>query len=189
MERRQDSLVPSVLSAGTDPAHVPGLDEPVTAPPEEEPAKTTGETTADEAPEDTVAVADDDGPAAEEDDEAEAAPPEGPAFEASDRRGAIVADGSGILFRLDDTEARLGWDEIGAVELGSGKFGRRFCVTVYTTKHRCFDGDVEAPSRKEVRAWTEEFDAVLDAWFDDGAKDGAGEETTEKAGKAEENAG
>lgn len=185
MERRQDSLVPSVLSAGTDPAHVPGLDEPTTAPPDGEPAAaaTSEETSADP----TAETASQDGDAADHDTaaEAEAEPPQGPAFEASDRRGAIVADGSGILFRLDDTEARLGWDEIGAVEVGSGTFGRRFSVTVYTTKHRCFDGDVEAPSRKDVRVWTEEFDAVLDAWFDDGAKDEP-EETTDEAEQAEQ---
>ncbi len=175
MERRQDSLVPSVLSAGTDPAHVPGLDEPPAVPPEQEPGGAPDGPAADEAPgagppdetsQDEAAA----GPEPDADEDgATGETPEGPAFEASDRRGAIVADGSGILFRLDDTEARLGWNEIGAVEVGTAKFGRRFSVTVYTTKHRCYDGDVEAASRKDVRAWTEEFDAVLDAWFDDGA--------------------
>jgi hypothetical protein len=186
MERRQDSLVPSVLSAGTDPAHVPGLDEPVTAPPDGETAQPADETPAAETAEaEAPAEVVPDEPAADaaaEEPEAEAESREGPSFEVSDRRGAILADGSGILFRLDDTEARIGWDEIGAVELGTGKFGRRFSVTVYTTTHRCFDGDVEAPSRRDVRAWTEEFDAVLDAWFDDGAKD----EPAETAEESEE---
>lgn len=179
MERRQDSLVPSVLSAGTDPAHVPGLDDPAadqpgTAPGEAAGSEVTKDGTSDETAQDEAV--EDSGPQTDETDDAdedEAGPeagekPEGPAFEASDRRGAIVADGSGILFRLDDTEARLTWGEIGAVEVGTQRFGRRFSVTVYTTDRRCFDGDVEATARRDLRTWTEQFDAVLDAWFDDG---------------------
>lgn len=205
MERRQDSLVPSVLSAGTDPAHVPGLDDPAAGRPEKTSGEPAGSRPSEDGTPDATAqdeAVEDNGPKTDETDDAdenEAEPeagekPEGPAFEASDRRGAIIADGSGILFRLDDTEARLDWSEIGAVELGTQRFGRRFSVTVYTTDRRCFDGDVEATARRDLHTWTEQFDAVLDAWFDDGgrkedhegaeeqAEEGAaGEEETEKA--------
>jgi len=199
MERRQDSLVPSVLSAGTDPAHVPGLEQPTADAPNpepdaaeetvpaaegtaQEPGPATGEAAPDETDTETTAGTEADATDAEEpaDDEAVA---EGPSFDASDRRGAILADGSGITFRLDDTEAVIGWDEIGAVEVGRATFGRRFSVVVHTTRHRTFDGDVEAASRKEVRTWTEEFDAVLDTWFDDG---GTKDEPEDAASAAEE---
>jgi hypothetical protein len=194
MERRQDSLVPSVLSAGTDPAHIPGLDGPTADVPQQQPeeaapaAEETAEAPASGPDAHDEPAAEDAGPDQTDTDEtdteepaAEDAAAEGPSFEATDRRGAILADGSGITFRLDDTEALIGWDEIGAVELGTAKFGRRFSVAVHTTKHRTFDGDVEAPSRKEVRTWTEEFDAVLDTWFDDGGAKAEPEDVTPAA--------
>lgn len=203
MERRQDSLVPSVLSAGTDPAHIPGLDAPAADQPGETPGEAAvSEVTADGTPDATAQDAPDadTGPKTagnedrdEDEAEDEAEPeadekPEGPAFEASDRRGAIVADGSGILFRLDDTEARLTWGEIGAVEVGTPRFGRRFSVTVYTTDRRCFDGDVQATARRDLSTWEEEFDAVLDAWFDDGGREEEREEDTESAAEEPEKA-
>lgn len=91
-----------------------------------------------------------------------------PVFEVTDRRGAIIADAAGVTFRLDDQEAEFGWDEIGAVEIDTPRFGRRFSVTVYTSTRRWFQTDVEAPSRAVLKQWTAELDAVLDARFEEG---------------------
>lgn len=159
-----------MLGAGTDPTHIPGIDtvvsgEPEHAEPEHAEAEHTDEEptgpldTDDERPRATAAAL-----AGDEDDEA---PPPGPAFRVLDHRGSIVADGNGVIFRLDDTEARFRWNEIGAVEIGDARFGRRFEIAVCTTDRRRFDAEVIATSRKQRQEWAEELDAVLDAWFDD----------------------
>jgi hypothetical protein len=103
----------------------------------------------------------------EEPEEELPAPDDGPVFEVSDRRSAIIADHLGITLRLDDQEAEFRWNEIGAVEIDTPRFGRRFAVTVYTTSRRWYSGDVEAPSRSRLKEWTTELDAVLDARFED----------------------
>lgn len=90
-----------------------------------------------------------------------------PVFEASDRRAGISADRHGVTFTLDGETAEFGWDEIGAVEVDSPRFGKRFSVTVYTSARRWFQCDVEAPSRSALKQWGAELDAVLDARFDD----------------------
>ena len=109
-----------------------------------------------------------------------------PAFEASDRRAAITADGRGVTFTLDEETAEFRWDEIGAVEIDTPRFGKRFGVTVYTSSRRWFQCDVEAASRSQLKTWTAELDAVLDARFEDdkpeldeaaGADDAAEDET------------
>ncbi|MFE7134103.1 hypothetical protein ACFVIM_24920 [Streptomyces sp. NPDC057638] len=131
--------------------------------------------------------------AAEEPEKSEEATPEqkddGPVFEVSDRRGSIVADGTGITFRLDEEMAEFRWDEIGAVEIDIPRFGRRFSVTVYTSAQRWFQNDVEAPTKALLKEWETELDTVLDARFDDGAsgKDAATSEPDEagEAGKAD----
>ncbi|MFD7087117.1 hypothetical protein ACFV94_04735 [Streptomyces sp. NPDC059896] len=107
-----------------------------------------------------------DGPA--EDAPAEDAPAEdGPVFEAADRRGSITANREGVRFRLDDQEADFWWDEIGAVEIKTPRFGRRFTVTVHVSERRWFDAEVEADTRNRLKQWTEELDAVLDAYFEE----------------------
>ncbi|MER6916530.1 hypothetical protein ABT354_33165 [Streptomyces sp. NPDC000594] len=191
---------PLTNAAGVDPASIPGL---VPARPEQggaakEPAK------AREAPEDrdspeippgaaeTTAV-DDSGPE-DESPEGEVAgkqreTDDGPVFEVSDRRGAIVADATGITFRLDTEEAEFRWAEIKAVEIDTPRFGKRFGVTVYTSPQRWFDNDVEASSRSLLKEWAAELDAVLDVRFDTGGPKGDTAEKAEKpdnaAGKAE----
>ncbi|HEY5834509.1 hypothetical protein [Streptomyces sp.] len=90
---------------------------------------------------------------------------EAPLFEVSDRRASITADRTGITLRLDDQEAEFDWDEIGAVEIDTPRFGRRFAITVYTSGRRWYQADVEAPSRSTLKSWTAELDAVLDAHF------------------------
>ncbi|WP_446038220.1 hypothetical protein [Streptomyces sp. SID1121] len=120
--------------------------EPVGAPAgEDEPGGTTGKA----APE----------------DDADAA--EGPAFEVSDRRASITADRDGVRFTLDDEAADFRWDEIGAVEVGVPRFGRRFTVTVHTITRRQYHVDVDAPARGALKEWTAELDEVLDAYFEE----------------------
>ncbi|MFD8916781.1 hypothetical protein ACFV0Y_03065 [Streptomyces sp. NPDC059569] len=92
---------------------------------------------------------------------------DGPVFEAADRRGSITANSEGVRFRLDDQEADFWWDEIGAVEIKTPRFGRRFTVTVHVSERRWFDAEVEADSRNRLKEWTEELDAVLDAYFEE----------------------
>ncbi|MFE3827007.1 hypothetical protein [Streptomyces sp. NPDC059092] len=104
---------------------------------------------------------------ADTDPEGEAAPEDGPVFEVSDRRGSITADREGVRFRLDDQEAEFDWDEIGAVEVTTPRFGRRFTVTVHTSARRWFDAEVEAPARKLLKEWEAELDVVLDAYFEE----------------------
>ncbi|MFE9994412.1 hypothetical protein [Streptomyces avermitilis] len=106
-------------------------------------------------------------PAEEADDEAGSEDPgsEGPAFEASDRRASIVADRRGVRLRLDDQEAEFRWDEIGAVETESPRFGKRFTITVHTPDRRWYPIEIEASSRSRFKEWETKLDEVLDAYF------------------------
>ncbi|MGW8668543.1 hypothetical protein [Streptomyces niveus] len=92
---------------------------------------------------------------------------DGPVFDISDRRASMTADRTGVRFQLDETEAEFGWDEIGAVEVETPRFGRRFTVTLHTTGRRHYQSDVDAPSRSRLKAWTAELDAVLDRYFEE----------------------
>ncbi|MFG2579755.1 hypothetical protein [Streptomyces malaysiensis] len=93
----------------------------------------------------------------------------GAVFEVSDRRGVIRAERGGVTFELDGEKAEFGWDEIGAVEVDTPRFGKRFGITVYTTNRRWYTADVEAPARKLLKEWTAELDVVLDEYFEDSA--------------------
>ncbi|MFF0199319.1 hypothetical protein [Streptomyces sp. NPDC005017] len=165
------------LDAGVNPAHIPGITVPL--------SKDTEET----GPEDeAVAAAEDNGDDAEtasepsgsseatgspdaEDvrDAAESgeAPADGPVFEAADRRARIVADSSGVRLALDDQECEFRWDEVGAIESESPRFGKRFTVTVHTPDRRWYPIEIEAGSRSQHRDWETELDAVLDAYFEE----------------------
>ncbi|MFD3523633.1 hypothetical protein [Streptomyces sp. NPDC058653] len=92
---------------------------------------------------------------------------DGPVFEASDRRASMTADRTGVRLRLDETEAEFGWDEIGAVEVETPRFSRRFTVTLHTTGRRHYQSEVDAPSRSSLKKWTAELDVVLDAYFEE----------------------
>jgi hypothetical protein len=93
---------------------------------------------------------------------------DGPAFEVSDRRASIAVDRDGVRFTLDGEAADFRWDEIGAVEVGIPRFGRRFTVTVHTlTRRRQYHVDVDAPTRSGLKEWSAELDEVLDAYFED----------------------
>ncbi|WNI21941.1 hypothetical protein [Streptomyces sp. ITFR-16] len=177
MEQRIDPNTQPAYAAGTDPAYIPGLTAPRpagTAP--EEPERTEEPVSDDAAAEpvsedaEPVADAEDEEDAKNEKDESDAGEDgaaDGPSFEVSDRRGSISADRAGIRFTLDDQEADFRWDEIGAVELKPARFGRRFTVTVHMSTRRWFNAEVEAAARSSLKEWTEGFDAVLDAYFEE----------------------
>ncbi|MFT9870646.1 hypothetical protein ACMZ5A_29295, partial [Bacillus mobilis] len=151
MEQRIDTQkVTPVDAAGADPASVPGLTPPRQSPETEEKAlslektdpagelDTEPDTELDAEPEPAEDAAD--APA-----DAPSADTDGPDFTASDRRGSITADATGVRLRLDDQEAEFHWDEIGAVEVGTSR--RRLTVTVHTPDSRWYPNDVEAPNK------------------------------------------
>ncbi|QNP65880.1 hypothetical protein [Streptomyces genisteinicus] len=184
------SFVPGltgVSPSGAAPAGAPGKEEPEDSAPAAADGTRADDDTAADSDTGTGAA---DGPAAKtgadadardeaaedvDGDVADAVPSasgtagddDGPAFEASDRRGSITAGRDGIVFRLDDQEADFRWDEIGAVEITPARFGRRFTVTVHTAANRWFNADVEADSRARLKEWTAGLDAVLDAYFEE----------------------
>ncbi|GHF64563.1 hypothetical protein [Streptomyces griseosporeus] len=176
-----------VTGAGFDPAFIPGLTSPVKEEPEDAKPETDDEAetaeaaeaaeTAEadaEAPEQDAAAEDED---EDEDDvgaekaddagEADEPAPDGPVFEAADRRARIVADHKGVRLALDDQECEFRWDEIGAVETETARFGKRFTVTVHTPDRRWYPIEIEAKARSDFKRWDEELDAVLDAYFED----------------------
>ncbi|MCO8306044.1 MSCRAMM family adhesin SdrC [Streptomyces sp. RKCA744] len=209
-------------TAGTDPGYIPGLtsprpadakedapDEAAERPPEgaaaeeeaareeavgaEEASGAEADAAADKkagAKADTEADVASDGEADDDGEEEDG----GVAFEVSDRRGAIRAARRGVTFELDGEKAEFGWDEIGAVEVDTPRFGKRFGITVYTTNRRWYTADVEAPARKLLKEWTAQLDAVLDVYFEDSAEGGAeaeggGEAKDQAAAGAEGEAG
>ncbi|WP_419997847.1 hypothetical protein [Streptomyces boninensis] len=182
MTEKKGTKIPTVNAAATDPGAVPGL---VPAHQEPEPetqdqAQAGVETDEDgdgveaEAAEDAAdagdaaesAGEDEDGESTDE-DEADGEPGDGPAFEASDRRGSIAVDADGVRFTLDDTEADFGWDEIGAVEWATSRFGRRLTVTVHTRRRREYPAEVAASSKAALNEWTTSLDEALDAYLDE----------------------
>ncbi|MFI6698504.1 hypothetical protein ACIBJC_05905 [Streptomyces sp. NPDC050509] len=193
MEQRIDPKIQTEFAAGTDPAYIPGLVAP--SPPrqaETDPGRAedeSEETAADddatapvtaekgeEQPEEKEQEPDEQDEQGAKDGKAEkagadpggdTAPEDGPVFEVSDRRGSITADREGVRFRLDDQEAEFDWDEIGAVEVKTPRFGRRFTVTVHISSRRWFDAEVEAPAKKLLTEWEAELDKVLDAYFEE----------------------
>ncbi|MBK6015249.1 hypothetical protein [Streptomyces sp. MBT53] len=183
MEQRIGSSSQPLEGAGFDPAFVPGLTAPAvssdapedTKPRDAEPEDATAEaaepeeSSADkadvgEAEAEQATVEDDD--ADGEEDESD-----GPVFEASDRRAEIVADGKGVRLRLDDQACEFRWDEIGAVETETPRFGKRFTITVHTPDRRWYPIEIEAAARSRFAEWETQLDAVLDAYFEDGDED------------------
>ncbi|GAA2932829.1 MULTISPECIES: hypothetical protein [Streptomycetaceae] len=173
MEQRIDSNTKPEFAAGTDPAYIPGLTAPAPArteggaekasevPEEPETSGVPAGAEAAQAPRD--AGQEPAAPASREDgDEAD-----GPVFEVSDRRGSIRVDRDGVRFTLDDQEAEFDWSEIGAVEVKTARFGRRFTVTVHVSSRRWFNAEVEAEARSSLKEWTAELDAALDAYFEE----------------------
>ncbi|MFE9772677.1 hypothetical protein ACFYOV_13535 [Streptomyces sp. NPDC005931] len=166
MEQRIGSSSKPLEGAGFDPAFIPGL----TAPASGKDATPDGAADAEDAaadreegeePEATAPETEEPAPSEEEAD------PDGPVFEASDFRARIVADHRGVRLRLDDQECDFRWDEIGAVETESARFGKRFTVTVHTPDRRWYPIEVLARSRSQHKDWDEQLDKVLDAYFEE----------------------
>ncbi|MFF4798382.1 hypothetical protein ACFY1U_08200 [Streptomyces sp. NPDC001351] len=165
-----------VTGAGFDPAFIPGLTSPVSEKPEEVEAEDTApaEPEPELKDEDAESESEEQEPVAEDEDSGdgdEDEAPEGPVFEASDRRAKIVADHKGVRLTLDDQECEFRWDEIGAVETESPRFGKRFTITVHTPDRRWYPIEIEATARARFSEWDEQLDAVLDAYFEDGAEE------------------
>ncbi|MFR9795292.1 hypothetical protein ACL02U_05190 [Streptomyces sp. MS06] len=190
MEQRIGSSSQPLEGAGFDPAFIPGLTSPASEEPEDaQPERALGEEGEESVQEPPEAgwpsgsgdAADSaDGP--EED-------PDGPVFEAADRRARIVADHRGVRLALDDQACEFRWDEIGAVETETGRFGKRFTVTVHTPDRRWYPIEIEATARSLFADWEERLDAVLDAYFDDGADEAGGADDESDAGGAVEESG
>jgi hypothetical protein len=185
VEQRRGSTSQPLEGAGFDPAFIPGLTAPVSGEPEdvrrdkaaEDAEAETEEPSAASVSAEPSAVGE---PAAEDavepDDEA---PVDGPVFEASDRRAKIVADHRGVRLSLDDQSCEFRWDEVGAVETETGRFGKRFTVTVHTPDHRWYPIEIEATSRSRFAEWESALDEVLDAYFEDGEAEPAAEDDAE----------
>ncbi|MEU1622196.1 hypothetical protein ABZ479_33475 [Streptomyces sp. NPDC005722] len=193
MEQSRGPNIPLVQAAGIDPAYVPGIlvpepggDDRTQAVASETgsasdaasdvttgaaPSPAEAEPDAEDAtPEESATDTDDDQADEVDDDEGTEGSGEERVFEVADRRGAIRADRHGLAFRLDDTEAEFRWMEVRAVEVDLPKWGHRFGVTVYLSERRWFETWVDAPSRRRLRAWNDEFDAVLDVYFETGTE-------------------
>ncbi len=153
VEQRIGSSSQPLEGAGFDPAYIPGLTSPVSGEAESVPEDTevTSEEVVEEPAEEPV----------------EEATPDGPVFEASDRRARIVADHRGVRLSLDDQSCEFRWDEIGAVETETPRFGKRYTVTVHTPDRRWYPIEIEAASRSDFATWDEQLDAVMDEYFEE----------------------
>ncbi|MGW8061748.1 hypothetical protein ACVV2G_05535 [Streptomyces ziwulingensis] len=172
MDQRRGSTSQPLEGAGFDPAFVPGLTAPVTGerkdpePETPEPETEAGDGDAHDA--EDIPVGDPSaGEPAGESGEPDEEDPDGPVFEASDRRARIVADHKGVRLSLDDQSCEFRWDEVGAVETETGRFGKRFTVTVHTPDRRWYPIEIEATSRSRFQEWETALDEVLDAYFED----------------------
>ncbi|WP_406414311.1 hypothetical protein [Streptomyces sp. NBC_01614] len=187
MEQRIGSGSQPLEGAGFDPAFIPGLTSPASAKPEgvkekdaaEEAAsgvtdseETEAEVRDPEEPDPEAADEDeagvDDETEEDDDEDDEDAPVDGPVFEAADRRARIVVDHKGVRLSLDDQKCEFHWDEIGAIETETPRFGKRYTVTVHTPDRRWYPIEIEATARSRFKEWDEQLDAVLDAYFEDG---------------------
>jgi hypothetical protein len=170
---RPDATGEVTAEAKTTPAEAPAPEEAPGEAPDEAPGQPLDDAGPEpdeeaaeagtEEPEDSEEAEDE----TEDETEDEAEDEDGPVFEVSDRRGSITAGRSGVTFHLDGENAEFSWDEIGAVEIDTPRFGRRFGVTVYTTAQRWYAADVEASARGALKEWTAKLDEVLDAYFED----------------------
>ncbi|MFJ8536474.1 hypothetical protein [Streptomyces sp. NPDC093591] len=196
MEQRIGSGSQPLEGAGFDPAFIPGLTSPASARPEgvkpqgvkdedvteeavseETEAEVTESDEEAESAETDLEVADEaEDDDLEGDDDEDEAPVDGPVFDAADRRARIVADHKGVRLSLDDQECDFRWDEIGAIETEAPRFGKRFTVTVHTPDRRWYPIEIEATARSRFKEWDEQLDAVLDAYFEDGAEEADAEE-------------
>ncbi|MFG2325371.1 hypothetical protein [Streptomyces sp. NPDC048568] len=175
MEQRRGSSSQPLEGAGFDPAFIPGLTAPVSGEREDvrrdEADADVGTGVEADGVADAVPPARESAEESAETDEEEAAPVDGPVFEAADRRARIVADHKGVRLSLDDQSCEFRWDEVGAVETETGRFGKRFTVTVHTPDRRWYPIEIEATSRSRFAEWESALDEVLDAYFEDDEPD------------------
>ncbi|UUU24655.1 hypothetical protein [Streptomyces sp. DSM 40750] len=171
----------------------PDKDEPTAA--EKTPAKKTSakktsveKTAAEKTSDDDEVDPDVDADSEAEGEAEDEATADGPVFEASDRRAKIVADSRGVRLRLDDQECEFRWDEIGAIETESPRFGKRFTITVHTPDRRWYPIEIEAKAKSEHAAWETGIDEVLDAYFEDGEDEKAADEKAADEKAADEKA-
>ncbi|WP_416977112.1 hypothetical protein [Streptomyces sp. T028] len=164
-QQRIGSSSKPLEGAGFDPAFIPGLSSPLKAEPED--AKPAEEVEESEETAETAEV--EETPAAEAEKEAptEEEASDGPVFEASDRRARITADAQGVRLRLDEEACEFRWDEIGAIETESPRFGKRFTITVHTPDRRWYPIEIEATARSRFKEWEDQLDEVLDAYFEE----------------------
>ncbi|MEU3517212.1 hypothetical protein ABZ770_18305 [Streptomyces sp. NPDC006654] len=192
MEQRIGANSQPLEGAGFDPAFIPGLTSPAPARPQDaepqdaepqdararaveaadaevgEAGAGTGTGVASAAP--AAEAGDAAEEAAAEDGEGAEAAADGPVFEAADRRARMVADATGVRLSLDEEKCEFRWDEIGAVETETPRFGKRFTITVHTPDRRWYPIEIEATSRSRFQEWEAQLDAVLDAYFEDGGE-------------------
>ncbi|WP_432081412.1 hypothetical protein [Streptomyces sp. WAC 04229] len=180
MEQRRGSSSQPLEGAGFDPAFIPGLTAPVSGEPED--------VRRDKADADAVPPARESAEDSAESDEEAAAPVDGPVFEAADRRARIIADHKGVRLSLDDQSCEFRWDEVGAVETETGRFGKRFTVTVHTPDRRWYPIEIEATSRSRFAEWETALDEVLDAYFEDDEAESEPESEPESESEAKEDA-
>lgn len=164
--------------AGFDPAFIPGITAPAAEDPADaKPAEAESEDANVESVEEIEDAKNLGAVDAETDAETDADAgseaageevPDGPVFEAADRRAKIVADHKGVRLALDDQECEFRWDEVGAVETETPRFGKRFTVTVHTPDRRWYPIEIEADSRARFTEWEGQLDTVLDTYFEDG---------------------
>ncbi|MET7475163.1 hypothetical protein ABZT17_12485 [Streptomyces sp. NPDC005648] len=167
-----------VKGAGFDPAFIPGITAPAAEDPADaKPAEAESEDANVESVEEIEDAKNLGAVDAETDAETDADAgseaageevPDGPVFEAADRRAKIVADHKGVRLALDDQECEFRWDEVGAVETETPRFGKRFTVTVHTPDRRWYPIEIEADSRARFTEWEGQLDTVLDTYFEDG---------------------
>ncbi|MEH0427759.1 hypothetical protein QBB34_15800 [Streptomyces stelliscabiei] len=153
--------------------------------------KTPADADETDAEDDTEANAEADAPADAETEagaDTEDGAADGPVFEASDRRAKIIADSRGVRLRLDDQECEFGWDEIGAIETESPRFGKRFTITVHTPDRRWYFLEIEAKAKSEHAVWEKQIDEVLDAYFDEGSAESSAEGSAEEEQESEDTA-
>ncbi|SBT91714.1 hypothetical protein GA0115233_103375 [Streptomyces sp. DI166] len=164
VEQRIGSSSQPLEGAGFDPAFVPGLTAPVADSSEKTDKSSDSEAeAAAETEAEPEAVVEE----SENENENEDVAEDGPVFEAADRRARIVADRRGVRLALDDQECEFRWDEIGAVETETPRFGKRFTVTVHTPDRRWYPIEIEAPARSVFGEWESQLDKVLDAYFEE----------------------
>ncbi|MEW2573693.1 hypothetical protein [Streptomyces sp. NPDC047070] len=187
MEQRIGPNIQPLQGAAVDPAAVPGITGPRPAAPAAAKPEPSDAVSSGTASDDTATKEEQEPSSKPERAESDDAPtpdgtptqdgtsapdetpaPEGaPVFEASDRRAKIVADHKGVRLTLDDQEAEFRWDEIGAVETESPRFGKRFTITVHTPDRRWYPLEIEAKSRSDFKLWETSLDEVLDTYFEE----------------------